>query len=378
MPKDTYCSQPYYNIHIEGAQKTPCCLIYDTDYWTKQPVTEAFNSELFKNIRTAFDKGQKHPACNTCWHQESTTGKSPRLSYTQRQQESTNTDQHPDKPLSMQWSFSNTCNFACRTCNLQYSTGWLRETRELMGEGDKQATAQYNKWHKSPWDQTRLDEIVPHLAHIQHLELFGGETLLAARMPELLQQIIDMDRARHMSLVITTNGSVGPRKELVSLLDQFKSVKMTFSIDAVTPDTFKYTRTGDWHQVRDNITQWQARSIDTFANPTFSSLNVWDCDRILHTLDKMFGITRVGWNWVESPARYNAVHLPDRIKQHITESSTYFHSKKLLPQLYSSPRSEKLWQSFITRTAWLDNSRNQPMKKLMPELYAMIYTEKKD
>ena len=101
---------------------------------------------------------------------------------------------------------------------------------------------------------------------------------------------------------------------------------------------------------------------------------MWDCDRILSTLGKRFGITKVGWNWVEGPPRYNAVHLPEHIKQHITESSTYFHSRKLLPQLYSSARSESQWQDFLKRTEWVDQSRNQPMKKYMPELYDMIYT----
>jgi organic radical activating enzyme len=374
MSKDTYCSQPYYNIHIEGEEKSPCCLIYNPDYFTKQPVTEAFRSKAFDNIRDAFDRGEQHPACQTCWRQESVGTASPRRAYTQRQHNATGIGQRPTQPLSVQWNFSNTCNFACRTCHLQYSTGWLRETRMLKEQGDAEATQQYAQWSKSPWDQTRLNEIVPHLDTIQHLELFGGETLLAAKMPELLQMIIAQGRAQHIALVLTTNGSVAPRPQLVELLSQFRSVKMTFSIDAVTPNTFRYIRTGDWHQVSENIDRWREQPVNTFANPTFSSLNVWDCDRILKTLGQRFGITNVGWNWVEGPARYNAVHLPDAVKQHITDHSRYFHSRKLLPQLYSSQRSETQWQDFLQRTQWLDESRNQPMKKYMPELYDMIYT----
>ena len=95
--KDTYCGQAYYNIHIEGEHKSPCCLIYNTDYWTKQPVTDAFNSDEFNNIRKAFDKGQKHPACQTCWNQENATGSSPRLSYTQRLRDQSGIDQNSQK-----------------------------------------------------------------------------------------------------------------------------------------------------------------------------------------------------------------------------------------------------------------------------------------
>ncbi len=372
MSKDTYCSQPYYNIHIEGEDKTPCCLIYNSDYVSTLPVEQAFKSDMFESIRTSFDKGEKHPACATCWRQESVSGRSPRQSYTQRHRELTGITTRVPQPVSIQWAFSNTCNFACRTCNLKYSTGWLNETRKLRDQGDTDAIRHYDTWYKSPWDQTRLEEIVPHLEHIQHLELFGGETLLSARMPELLELIISQGRAKHITLVLTTNGSVAPKKDLISLLSQFKAVEMTFSIDAVTQDTFRYIRTGDWQQVQENIALWREQPVDTHANPTFSSLNIWDCDRILKTLGDMFGITRVGWNWVEAPARYNAVHLPEHVKQHITEHSTYFHSRKLLPQLYSSTRSDTLWQDFLQRTEWLDDSRKQPMKKFMPELYALI------
>lgn len=376
--KDTYCSQPFYNIHIEGAKKSPCCLIYNHDYVTTQPLNKAFDSSLFNGMRDAFDSGKQHPACATCWRQESVSGVSPRRAYTERQRNTGGIGDRPNSPRSMQWSFSNTCNYACRTCNLQYSTGWLRETRLLKDQGNAEANKQYAQWSKSPWDQTRLDEIMPHLDHIQHLELFGGETLLSAKMPELLQSLITHNRAQHIELVLTTNGSVAPRKQLVDLLSQFRAVKITFSLDAVTPDTFAYIRTGDWHQVSENIDRWRELPIETYANPTFSSLNVWDCDRILKTLGKRFGITRVGWNWVEAPASYNAVHLPERVKQHITKHSTYFHSRKLLPQLYSSERSETQWQSFLARSEWLDQSRSQPMKKYMPELYDMIYTHNKE
>lgn len=377
MSKDTYCSQPYYNINIEGEYKSPCCLIYNTEHRVKGSVDQAWSSDQFNQIRSAFDRGERHPACVTCWRQESVGQPSIRSTYTQRQQNTTGIGDRPSQPKSMQWSFSNTCNFACRTCSLEYSTGWLRETRDLADQGDSTSADLMAQFAKSPWDQTRMEEIVPHLDQVTHLELFGGETLLSAKMPDLLQLIIDRGLASQITLVLTTNGSVAPTPQLVDQLIQFNRVEVTFSIDAVTPKTFKYIRTGDWHQVSENIDRWRKQPVNTFANPTFSVLNIWDCDRILNTLGKRFGITQVGWNWVESPAYYNAVHLPESIKSYITNTSTYFHSKKLLPQLNSSTRSESTWQDFLQRTEWLDQSRSQPMKKYMPELYDMIYNANK-
>jgi hypothetical protein len=366
------CSQAEHNIHIEGDMKTPCCLIYDREYYVQQDVATAFHSDMFNDIRSSLKRGQKHPACVTCWRTEQNSERSARTQYTERSIAQGITGDHGEHPRSMQWSFSNTCNFACRTCFLENSTGWLRETKQLAEQGDVKMQEDLKRFSKSPWDKARLDEIVPYLEHLEHFELYGGETLISTRLPDLLQIITDSGHSTHIDLVLTTNGSQGPKPWMIEYFKQFRSVELTFSIDAVTDDTFRYVRTGDWQQVQQNIDAWFEHDIIRRCNNTFSILNIWDCDRIMAWCDKRFALGNVNYNWVEQPAMYNAVNMPEDMKHHIMKSSTYWRSRQVLPNMFTQAHNPKLWSEFKQRTEWLDQSRSQPLKKFMPELYAHI------
>ena len=166
-----HCGNAEHNIHIEGEQKTPCCLIYDTQYMVKETVDGAYQSQQFQDIRASLQRGQQHPACVTCWRTEQHATRSPRTAYTQRMKSQGIVGTAGKHPRSMTWAFSNTCNFACRTCFLENSTGWLRETRQLAEQGDVKMQEDLKRFSKSPWDKARLDEIVPYLEHLEHFEL---------------------------------------------------------------------------------------------------------------------------------------------------------------------------------------------------------------
>jgi hypothetical protein len=367
-----HCGNAEHNIHIEGEQKTPCCLIYDTKYMVNDTVDDAYKSDQFQDIRASLQRGQQHPACVTCWRTEKHSDRSPRTAYTQRMKEQGIVGTAGNNPRSMTWAFSNTCNFACRTCFLQYSTGWMRETRLLAEQGDQQMQSDLERFEKQPWDQIRLDEVLPHLPHLEHLELFGGETLISTKLPQLLETIVSSGHAGHIDLVLTTNGSQPPKPWMIKLFAQFRSVQLTFSIDAVTEDTFRYVRTGDWQQVQESIDQWFKQEVRRRCTITFSTLNVWDCDRIMSWCDRRFALGNVNYNWVEQPAMYNAVNMPEDMKHHIMKHSTYWHSRQVLPNMFTQTHNPKLWQEFLKRTEWLDQSRSQSLEKFMPQLFDII------
>ena len=75
--------------------------------------------------------------------------------------------------------------------------------------------------------------------------------------------------------MLTTNGSTGPTDTWIKRLREFKSLRLNFSIDAVTQDTFRYVRTGDWSKISDHIDQWKTQSWvgEIRCNPSFSMLS---------------------------------------------------------------------------------------------------------
>jgi hypothetical protein len=345
------------------------------EYVDAKNTQQAWNSKEFEDIRTAFREGKKHPLCSTCWREESASGFSPRLGYSAQHRTLGHAEDYKaDAIHSVQWSFGNTCNFACRTCSLELSTGWLRETRMQAQEGNRDAQILLEHHTKTQFDYDQWDEIKPILPTVNHLELIGGETLINPRLPSVLEELADT-HAHHITLRITTNGSVGPRPQLTDALSKFKGVCITFSIDAVTEDLFSYVRTGSWPTVSANIDKWmEDKRFEYQANCTWSILNVWDCDRIMRHLDKRFNWDHVGWNWVQQPPCYNACNLPDHIKQQLETESTYWRSKPVLANLWRQTRSESQWQEFIQRTEWLDQSRSQPLEKFVPKLSEIIHT----
>ena len=376
-PKQIYCAQPFYNMHIEGEHKWPCCLMYEYEHAHQGSVESAWQGAKFTEIRNAFREGWKHSACNTCWHQESVDGaKSQRLSYTAKQHDLGNPITYDADTLrTISWSFGNTCNFACRTCSLTYSTGWLNETKRMAEQGDAQARKRLDEHSKKQFDNVQWEQIEPMLHDVVYLDMIGGETLINPKLPGIMEQMIERGYARNINLMLTTNGSTGPTDTWIKRLREFKSLRLNFSIDAVTEDTFKYVRTGNWNEVSQNIDDWKAQDWvgEIRCNPSFSILNIWDCDRILAWLDKKFGFLNVGYNWVEFPKHYNAVNLPEPAKQDIQDKSRYWHSKKILSQLWSSKSYDTYWQEFIKRTAWLDQSRGESVEKLMPGLATIIH-----
>ena len=102
-------------------------------------------------------------------------------------------------------------------------------------------------------------------------------------------------------------------------------------------------------QVQQNIDAWFKHDIIRRCNNTFSILNIWDCDRIMAWCDKRFALGNVNYNWVEQPAMYNAVNMPEDMKHHIMKSSTYWRSRQVLPNMFTQAHNPKLWSEFKQR-----------------------------
>lgn len=374
--RQNYCVKPYNTIATTGATfKTPCCLMYDKQHGHHGSIESAWQSEQFQDIRRAFDQDKKHPACQSCWSLEAATGKSPRHSYNEQMGGKT----VDTKLTTVQWSFSNTCNFACRTCGIEYSTGWLRDTRLMAEQGNPEAAHFLGIYKKNQFREEQWQEIYAMLPQVERLELIGGEPLINRHLPRILDEC--GTHAGHIDLQMVTNGSTPPSEELVGLLSRFRSVELTFSVDAVSQSEFELIRTGDWNAVTNSINQWMELDNNTFeywANITVSILNIWDMDRILSHLDKRFGWQKVYWNWVSRPTFYDAVILPEDIKQHIDDNSSYWRAKKLMQQMWAQKSNAEQWKKFVSHTKFLNKSRGESIQKNMPQLHDIIHTYTKE
>ena len=79
--------------------------------------------------------------------------------------------------------------------------------------------------------------------------------MLIKKQWETLRKSIELGYAKNQELSFNTNGTIF-KEEYIDILNEFKRVVISFSIDAIE-DRFNYIRHhGDWEKVKSNIEGW--------------------------------------------------------------------------------------------------------------------------
>ena len=152
----------------------------------------------------------------------------------------------PEQPLHLELYPSNICNLKCRICGPYNSSRWISEAKETLGITEKV----YN--NLTPENMDLFSDWLPNL---KELNVVGGEPLLLREYKQLLDLAIEGNYSKNIALFTTTNGTIYS-EELVGLLQHFKKVHLTFSIDDIG-QRFEYQRKGaTWQPVIDNIQEF--------------------------------------------------------------------------------------------------------------------------
>ncbi|HWJ64779.1 MAG TPA: radical SAM protein [Acidimicrobiales bacterium] len=130
-------------------------------------------------------------------------------------------------PAQLELQLSTRCNLQCTMCT-GLSSSAIRAQREHLPPLPQ------------PYDEAFFVQLEPFLAHVERIELLGGEPFLADETKRL---VATLDRiGRRPRIHVTTNGTIWtPWVE--DLLERFE-VDVTVSIDGSTPATFEAVRVG--------------------------------------------------------------------------------------------------------------------------------------
>lgn len=138
-----------------------------------------------------------------------------------------------------------TCNSACVTCGPTLSTTWQRELK-IKGPAPRPLIEKF--LHS-------LDKL--DLSQIEEIAIWGGEPFLTNTHIEILEYFVDKGLASQIRLMYNTNGTCRINDQTKILLEKFKFVRISFSIDAVH-DRFHYIRyPAHWNQVESNLLWWK-------------------------------------------------------------------------------------------------------------------------
>ena len=372
----------YYNE--ESPLKDSDGVIMRTDTHT---IDDMMNSPDRLKLISDLENGIHHSACKRCWADESNKGSSKRTDDNGR------FDVDEERKLKyVELNLGNTCNLACRMCNIGASIKWYDDHIELYddGGGFKNNKQEYKsfvkKFYKSFEDDSmfwnQLHNILPH---INAFDIYGGEPMLMKKQWEVLKKSVELGYSLEQELHLATNGTIF-REEYFDILNKFKKCVVTFSLDAIE-DRFEYIRHhGNWSIVTDNIQKWinnpKTTNIEYDVAITVTNLNIYYLDEIVDWCQannlKLFLID------VSRPEFYASYNLPQSVKNSINKKFDIYLYKTELPEfvrnsilgslknMNSRDFDMDLWFQFKKKNGILDKTRNQKFEETFPELNSLI------
>ena len=221
--------------------------------------------------------------------------------------------------------------------------------------------------------------------------MYGGEPFLVKKQWEFLKKLIELGYSKNIRLHFNTNGSIF-KEEYFKILDNFKFVNISFSIDGIG-DKFNYIRHhGDWNQVFNNMNKWVKYTkgkdnwiLDTCI--TISILNILDIGELNEFFKANFPQMPLFLNQVSWPGYFSVKCIPNVYKGRITSKIMNYVNKteewtdkyNMKEQIFNTidfmntnKGTEEEFLKFYKVNDLLDESRSQNFQKTFPELYSIL------
>lgn len=402
---------PWVHLHTwPNGTVYPCCVTpmnYKAGNLNDNTLEEVYNSDLMKEIRVKMINEERHDACSRCWLQEDQGGMSMRhranKSWTEYEYmiDDTKEDGTVEEMKLPYWDFrfSNICNFKCRSCGPQLSTGWYTDVKKIsvIETGKPTLPDDIPKGNKFDlWEQ-----IEPHFESVEEIYFAGGEPLIMEEHYRILKKLDAM--GKHDVLIrYNTNFSEMRYKDLhvLEFWPKFKNIEVGASIDGME-EQGEFIRSGfNWEQFKENRNRMKetCSHVNFYVSSTISIQNAYHIVPFHHALvdgGYIDGYNSFNVNIVTEPPWLDTRILPDHHKQKLVELyNTHIDflsdknawatkqgfeglrnhvSSELDPNTSSSgnyyPRKpEGLRKLFKYKMEQLDKIRNENFPEVFPEL----------
>lgn len=380
------------------------------------------NAPEWKKLRKMMLEGKRHDVCKLCWDEEANGIESKRQQHNNiwnsdianivsntQEDGSIDDEQFPIKYWDLR--FGNKCNIKCRSCGPNDSDQWYSDWKAL-GLGDNFTTKDGDKLQienvdgkdvvKKTFDW--VDEsplwayLQDNLDTTQRFYFTGGEPTINNTHRQLLQYMIDNNRASEVTLEYNTNMAAIP-SGVFKQWGHFKEVNIGMSIDGLF-EHFEYIRNpGKWAAVERNL-----KRIDTdtnLSNTTASFTVTTSIMNVVHVLDMIWWLkeqkfSRINKNLVSHnlyyPLFYNITNLPPEIKTAITNVYERFINeihrrwpndtewcrkaestlRSILTHMNSTEWNPSEYMAYFTRQDALDKIRNENWRESLKGLADLI------
>ena len=329
---DSFCIYPWINLRISTAgDVSPCCSSQKSFTNLNQTtIKEAYQSNFMQELRQDFLNGEYPSSCSTCWKEEA-IGKSSRRQlgkhkfkeiYYKLDYQKENIDNFQSVDISL----GNSCNLSCKICNRQSSSTIANQeyANGIISTVEFNLLKQSMQWADSEIFCNQMLEVVQN---IKYLDIYGGEPLLSKPHFKFLKKLIELDVAKNIKIDYNSNGTVYVEK-MFDLWQNFKEIKISFSIDDIG-SRFEAQRCGaQWSQVVDNIQKYNNHKSPTFITEVFPTINTQNFFYLPELIEWIASqnFDYVEFNMLNNPFHYNILSLTTADKLATIEKLKYHPS----------------------------------------------------
>lgn len=241
---NTFCIIPWIHI-VESTHGNffPCCNSRNRLPIEKgTSINDAFNSEVYNELRDDTITNKKSKYCEVCWDKEENNIRSYRHIYNNKFNELYNVGEEPNLSY-FDLKFDNKCNLMCRMCNPSNSNQIWKTIDQYKNENKKLPSFlkpfQLEERH-NPRYKNKKEELLNNINSIKFLKVTGGEPLLSDDFIEVIDILIKKKLAQNVILEITTNGTLF-NKNILEKFSSFKRVTINISVDGIE-SSYDYIR----------------------------------------------------------------------------------------------------------------------------------------
>lgn len=268
-------------------------------------------------------------------------------------------------PVQIDYRSSNICNLKCRMCSPSNSTlidAEVRNNRTLQ-----EFIKPYRKFSSE-------EEFIDFLkrCNLYSIKFLGGEPTIDKKVIELLEYLIEsLTYEKRPQIRITTNGVIF-NKRFRNVLDNFPSVQLKFSLDAVGK-TLEYIRSNSrWYKISRNI-HWITKKYKFRYgfNTVLMPYNIFSLHDLLHYyVDLKKSHVDFFVNFVNSDQYFTSINaiLPQHMEQVSNNLLELYYTNEhireikginnLFDNLSLYQFDKRSYKSFIKYNKQLDSIRN--------------------
>lgn len=373
----------------------PCCRFDVSCYnlkdfiWDNQtPLLEFYQRPQFQNLREKSRNGERLAGCHRCYREEE-------LGILSMRQKGfpggeTQVSKNKENPETLQLAVielgvGRICNLKCRSCDPYFSATW--EQDEIKPAPLAGLDVDLDKVDANTFKDT------------VSLKITGGEPFFHPSFERLLHRLVEHGQAAQINIDIFSNATKPPKPVFLELLESFRSLSVSLSIDGHGPQNTYLRHPSRWPDIEKTTHFWinrakaDKKTTLSFAVTVsiFNVVSVFDLFSWIYQTNSDQGVAHppdILVQTVQDPKHLNVVHWPKRIRKRLFElfkvkKNSFIREIKpdhrllkrienLEKMLQSEIEHESVVQEFWDETLALDEKRSESFSAVFPEIAEIL------